>query len=87
MNNVLNSGDVPNLYKNEDLDAITQACRSACQSAGITPTKANVFNCYIQRVKGQVHVAMEHKLGVKSQGVILVNNYKFKCEIVQISVN
>ena len=26
INNVLNTGDVPNLYKNEDLDAIAQVC-------------------------------------------------------------
>jgi len=58
INNVLNSGDVPNLYKQEDIDAIMQACRAACQQAGIVPTKANVFNTYIARVKACVHVVL-----------------------------
>eukprot|EP00929_Paragymnodinium_shiwhaense_P087545 TRINITY_DN476_c0_g3_i1.p1 TRINITY_DN476_c0_g3~~TRINITY_DN476_c0_g3_i1.p1 ORF type:complete len:2301 (-),score=755.59 TRINITY_DN476_c0_g3_i1:246-6980(-) len=58
INNVLNSGDVPNLYKPEDIDAIMQACRSACQQSGITPTKANVFSTYISRVKACSHVVL-----------------------------
>jgi dynein heavy chain len=58
MNNVLNSGDVPNLYKQEDVDVITMACRAACQSAGIQPTKANIFSTYISRVKACVHVVL-----------------------------
>lgn len=58
LNNVLNSGDVPNLYKGEDVDTIMQACRAACQQSGIPPTKANVFNTYIMRVKANVHVVL-----------------------------
>jgi len=58
MNNVLNSGDVPNLYKQEDMDVITLACRAACQAAGMQPTKANVFTVYLSRVKACVHVVL-----------------------------
>ena len=58
INNVLNSGDVPNLYKNEDMDNIMSACRAACQQAGIPPTKANVFSTYLSRVKANVHVVL-----------------------------
>merc|ERR1719456_343345 len=58
INNVLNSGDVPNLYKPEDMDAIALACRSACQAAGMQPTKANIFSAYIVRVKAHVHVVL-----------------------------
>eukprot|EP00930_Biecheleria_cincta_P008311 TRINITY_DN10972_c0_g5_i1.p1 TRINITY_DN10972_c0_g5~~TRINITY_DN10972_c0_g5_i1.p1 ORF type:complete len:3933 (-),score=932.09 TRINITY_DN10972_c0_g5_i1:47-11569(-) len=58
INNVLNSGDVPNLYKNEDVDAIMGACRAATQQAGIPPTKANVFATYLSRVKANVHVIL-----------------------------
>merc|ERR1719272_440322 len=58
MNNVLNSGDVPNLYKNEDTDQISMACRSQCVSAGMTPTKANIFSCYVVRVKANLHVVL-----------------------------
>jgi len=58
INNVLNSGDVPNLYKTEDVDAISQACRAATQQAGMTPTKANIFSTYLTRVKAAVHVVL-----------------------------
>jgi len=58
INNVLNSGDVPNLYKTEDIDVIMQACRAACQQAGLVPNKANVFNTFIARVKANVHVIL-----------------------------
>merc|ERR1719316_1915745 len=58
LNNVLNSGDVPNLYKIEDIDTITQNCRAACQSAGFQPTKSNIFNTYLQRVRANVHVVL-----------------------------
>merc|ERR1719316_869664 len=58
LNNVLNSGDVPNLYKIEDIDVITQNCRAACQSAGFQPTKSNIFNTYLQRVRANVHVVL-----------------------------
>eukprot|EP00913_Durusdinium_trenchii_P034420 g32201.t1 len=32
INNVLNSGDVPNLYANEDFEAISSSCRQLCQT-------------------------------------------------------
>jgi dynein heavy chain len=58
INSVLNSGDVPNLYKPEDTDVIMQACRAACQQDGIPPTKQNVFTAYIKRVKAYIHVVL-----------------------------
>eukprot|EP00930_Biecheleria_cincta_P014239 TRINITY_DN1233_c0_g1_i1.p1 TRINITY_DN1233_c0_g1~~TRINITY_DN1233_c0_g1_i1.p1 ORF type:complete len:4262 (-),score=887.85 TRINITY_DN1233_c0_g1_i1:333-13118(-) len=58
INNVLNSGDVPNLYANEDFDAISNACRALCQSLGMQPTKANLFSAYLTRVKKNVHVTL-----------------------------
>merc|ERR1719160_2130071 len=58
LNNVLNSGDVPNLYKIEDIDTITQNCRAACQAAGFQPTKSNIFNTYLTRVRANVHVVL-----------------------------
>ncbi|KAF4757736.1 Dynein heavy chain 1, axonemal, partial [Perkinsus olseni] len=58
INNVLNSGDVPNLYKLEDMDAISQTCRAACTQAGLQPTKTNLFNTYLTRVKRNIHVVL-----------------------------
>lgn len=58
INGVLNSGDVPNLYASEDLDAITNACKPDCAKKKIPPTKMNIFNQYLMRVKSNVHVVM-----------------------------
>jgi len=58
INSVLNSGDVPNLYNTEDLDAIATACRPTCQALGLQPTKNNLFAAYLSRVKANVHVVL-----------------------------
>jgi dynein heavy chain len=58
INNVLNSGDVPNLYANEDFDEISTSCRVLCQQLGMQPTKANLFSAYLTRVKKNVHVVL-----------------------------
>lgn len=43
VNNILNSGDVPNLYGPEEMDRIMTACRPLCAQKRIAPTKLNVF--------------------------------------------
>eukprot|EP00929_Paragymnodinium_shiwhaense_P087548 TRINITY_DN476_c0_g5_i1.p1 TRINITY_DN476_c0_g5~~TRINITY_DN476_c0_g5_i1.p1 ORF type:complete len:2570 (-),score=757.67 TRINITY_DN476_c0_g5_i1:167-7876(-) len=58
INNVLNSGDVPNLYAVEDFDDISTSCRLLCQQLGMQPTKANLFSAYLVRVKKNVHVVL-----------------------------
>jgi dynein heavy chain len=58
INNILNSGDVPNLYAVEDFEAISTSCRSVCQQLGMQPTKANLFGAYLSRVRSNVHVVL-----------------------------
>ena len=58
INGVLNSGDVPNLYAVEDLEAITTACKPECAKKKIPPTKLNIFAQYLQRVKSNIHIVM-----------------------------
>jgi len=58
INNVLNSGDVPNLYATEDFESISTSCRALCQQLGMQPTKANLFSAYLTRVKKNVHVTL-----------------------------
>lgn len=43
VNNILNSGDVPNLYGPEEMDRIMSACRPICAKKRIPATKLNVF--------------------------------------------
>ena len=37
------SGDIPNLYAQEDMDTITTACKALATQAGLAPTKVNIF--------------------------------------------
>jgi dynein heavy chain len=58
INNILNAGDVPNLYGPEDMEAIANACRIECQRRKIPPTKLNIFNQYIVRVRRNIHLCV-----------------------------
>jgi dynein heavy chain, axonemal len=48
VNNVLNSGDVPNLYGAEDMERIVTACRPLCARRRVAPTRLNIFAQYLQ---------------------------------------
>jgi dynein heavy chain len=58
INNILNSGDVPNLYAPEDLEAIALVCRVECQKKKIPPTKLNIFAQYLIRVRRNIHLCV-----------------------------
>ena len=58
INGILNSGDVPNLYAVEDLEAINTACKADCVRKKLTPTKLNIFAQYLLRVKANIHVVL-----------------------------
>ena len=58
INNVLNAGDVPNLYAPEDMEAISSACRGECQKRKIPATKLNIFSQYIIRVRKNIHLCI-----------------------------
>jgi dynein heavy chain len=58
INNILNAGDVPNLYGPEDLENIASACRAECTKRKIPATKINIFSQYIQRVRKNIHLCV-----------------------------
>ncbi|GLD91881.1 hypothetical protein PINS_up000414 [Pythium insidiosum] len=58
LNGVLNAGNVPNLYGPEDMDQIITACRIDCQKRQIPPTKTNIFQQYINRVRRNIHLVI-----------------------------
>ena len=58
INNILNAGDVPNLYLPEDFEVINSACRVECQKRKIPPTKLNIFQQYINRVRKNIHLCI-----------------------------
>ncbi|KAJ8259834.1 hypothetical protein GJAV_G00174010 [Gymnothorax javanicus] len=58
VNNILNSGDVPNLYASDELDRIMVAMKPVVQDLGQQPTKANLMAAYIKRVRSNIHTVL-----------------------------
>jgi dynein heavy chain len=47
INNILNSGDVTNIYQEKDMEEIQTACKQDCIKRNMQPNKMNIFSCYI----------------------------------------
>lgn len=58
INTVLNSGDVPQLYKAEDEEPIYTVGRQECTRKQIALTKMNMFQQYLNRVKANIHMVI-----------------------------
>ncbi|TGZ66131.1 hypothetical protein CRM22_005485 [Opisthorchis felineus] len=58
INNLLNAGDVPNIYTLDDLDKIYDAMKTIAADQGLQPTKTNLFNCYTKRVRANLHTVI-----------------------------
>lgn len=58
LNNILSSGDVPNIYEPEDLDKIYHSVRHAVMEMNLAATKSNLFSCYQKRVRTNLHVVI-----------------------------
>lgn len=56
INNILNSGDVPNLYKNEDFEPIFKIGRQLCMEKSLQVTKMNMMTMYLGQVKKNIHM-------------------------------
>ncbi|KAJ1569497.1 Dynein heavy chain 1, axonemal [Cladochytrium tenue] len=56
INNILNGGDVPNIYAVDEMERIMNAMRPIAIDTGVTPTRENLFSMYIARVKSNLHL-------------------------------
>ncbi|KAI8841134.1 dynein heavy chain and region D6 of dynein motor-domain-containing protein [Chytriomyces cf. hyalinus JEL632] len=56
VNNILNGGDVPNIYANDEIDQILNAMRPIALDMGITANRENLFALYISRVRNNLHL-------------------------------
>uniref|UniRef100_H2YF90 Dynein heavy chain 1, axonemal n=1 Tax=Ciona savignyi TaxID=51511 RepID=H2YF90_CIOSA len=55
LNNILNSGDVPNIYAFDDLDNIYNAMKPIVMDQGLPPTKSNLYNAFTKRIRANLH--------------------------------
>ncbi|XP_069117336.1 dynein axonemal heavy chain 6-like isoform X3 [Argopecten irradians] len=58
INCILNSGEVPDLFDNEELDGITMDLKHAAAEADIPDTRASVYQFFIHRVRQNLHVVL-----------------------------
>ncbi|VTJ73574.1 Hypothetical predicted protein [Marmota monax] len=58
INNVLNSGDIPNIYSLDEQDQIVNTMRPYIQEQGLQPTKANLMAAYTGRVQSNIHLVL-----------------------------
>ncbi|XP_050390512.1 dynein axonemal heavy chain 1 [Patella vulgata] len=58
INNILNSGDVPNIYGFDELDQIYTAMKPIVMDSGLQATKTNLFSAYTKRVRSNLHTVI-----------------------------
>lgn len=55
LNNILNAGDVPNIFAQDELDTIFTAMKPVVLDQGLQPTKANLYSAFTKRVRANTH--------------------------------
>uniref|UniRef100_A0A8D3C1H3 Dynein, axonemal, heavy chain 1 n=1 Tax=Scophthalmus maximus TaxID=52904 RepID=A0A8D3C1H3_SCOMX len=58
INNILNSGDVPNLYASDEQERILMTMKPVVLDLGQQPTKPNLMAAYIRRVRSNIHTVL-----------------------------
>jgi len=58
INNILNGGDVPNLYKPEDWEPILKVGKQLCLEKNISISKMNMFMAYLGRIVSNIHMVI-----------------------------
>ena len=58
INDLLSSGEIADLFVNEDKDSIVNNIRPAVKGAGLIDNKDNCWNYYLARVKKNLHMAL-----------------------------
>ena len=58
INNILSSGEVPNLYKPEEFEEVKTALADSVKADGIQDTADSVFSYFIERVRNNLHIVL-----------------------------
>ena len=58
INDLLSSGEIADLFVQEDIDTIINNVTPAAKGDGIVPTAENVWKYFIERVKRNLHMAL-----------------------------
>ena len=58
INNILNSGEVPNLFEPDEIEKIINAVKPLAIKAGRVATRENIFQHYISLVRENLHIVL-----------------------------
>lgn len=58
INNLLNTGEVPNLFKPEIIDIIVEDLREKAVSLGYNDTRASIMECFTAQVRENLHIVL-----------------------------
>ena len=58
INNILNAGEVPNLFPQDELDKVCNDMAPVCKAMGIIETRENCFLTFVQLVKQNLHIVL-----------------------------
>ncbi|XP_066578473.1 dynein axonemal heavy chain 2 [Amia ocellicauda] len=58
VNNILSSGDVPNLYKPDELEEVQSALAEAARAEGVPDSADSMFSFLIERVRNNLHIVL-----------------------------
>jgi len=58
LNNLLNTGEIPNLMQPEDKEEITNGVRPLCQERKIVDTMDNIAALFVDRVRELLHICL-----------------------------
>lgn len=58
MNNILNSGEVPNLFPQDELVKILEDLTPIVRDMGLPASRAVVYNQFVQRVRDKLHIVL-----------------------------
>lgn len=58
VNNILSSGEVPNLFGKDELPEVFDALRKPAEAAGIEEVPDQLWNFFIERVRNNLHIVL-----------------------------
>ena len=58
INNLLASGEIPDLFSDDEVDGIVHQVRNEAKAAGVVDTRENVWQFFIDRVRKQLKVVL-----------------------------
>ncbi|KAG8459526.1 hypothetical protein KFE25_012861 [Diacronema lutheri] len=58
INNILNTGEVPNLFDENDQNRVAAAMRPICAAAGLPQTKVAMYAQFVKRVQASLHLVI-----------------------------